>query len=225
MKNNKILHILLTIALVFTMVTPVAVKADSIFQVYSPADTSATKEARFSGDGGSHYLVVVPMNGSTWTAKPSASWITTSKQTGNANNPTVDIIVSANSTVSSRTGYVDFVTPSETYRFNVIQDGKTSGTSSPSEPLNIYIEKPSVQVSYYGENIFITVASNYAWTATSENSWIYFIDQKQSSGKAGQCNAMYIGVKPNTSSNPRQGRIIVSSGGQTRTINIYQGSK
>ena len=224
MKKNKILHMFLTIALVFTMLTPVAVKAETVFRVIAP-NGSSTTQASFGSAGGTYNLVVVTNDNSVWTATTSASWITTSKQTGRGSDPQVTISVASNDKREARSGKVSFSTSTETYVFYVSQSGNPYAPEETKAPVDIFIQKSSVEASPYGQTVFIGAGSNYAWTATSDSAWIYFVDPQTSHGTADQYNGMYIGIRENTTNRSRVGHITVSSCNESKTITITQAGK
>lgn len=221
MRGNKILHIFLTLALIFTMCTPVAIKAETTFQVISPISES-TVSKNFTYYGGTCPLVVIPSDNSVWTAYPSASWIKTNKTTGAASNPAVEITVESNKQTASRSGKVVFSTGSASYTFTIYQAGNPTGKNPDTEPTILNVQYTSLQAPSYGQNYFINVGSNRAWTAYSTQSWIYYVDRNTYHGGAGSCVAMYIGVKPNTTGKQRVGQIIVKGENVTKTITITQ---
>jgi len=234
MKNNKILHIFLTMMLAFVVIAPQGVKAETTgtipnSEVISPTHGSTT-EHRFNSTEDSYYIVVVTRDNAVWTATPSASWIKTSKTTGSGSNPGITISVERNPYKEMRSGSVRFATSEGSFTFNVYQNGSASGISSSSTssssggtgPVQFNIQYTTLNIAAYGENVFDFVGSNYAWVATSENDWIYFVDPNCNHGNANGGSTLYIGVKPNKTGYSRQGRILVKAGGQTRIITIYQ---
>ena len=148
MKNNKILHILLTIALVFTLFSSGAVKAETTNSSSNFFVTSATKGSTishyFEYSGGSYSLYVVTKDNETWTVTTSAGWITTAKKTGRGSSPAVTISVMRNDKNEERSGKVTFSTSKEKYVFYVKQ-GNNPNVPKPSYgPANIFI--PTSQI-------------------------------------------------------------------------------
>jgi len=140
-------------------------------------------------------ISVTASSGCPWAATSNESWITITSGSNGTGNGTVNYSVSANTSLSSRTGTINI----EGYIFMVYQAG-VSCTHSIS---------PTTQ--YFGVSggtgsVTISTQSGCTWTATSIESWIAI-----TSGTSGTGNGtVNYSVSANTSTSSRTGTMIIA---------------
>ncbi|MCB1228596.1 MAG: peptidoglycan DD-metalloendopeptidase family protein [Verrucomicrobiales bacterium] len=158
----------------------------------------------------------------TWTWSSSTSWLTSSESSPQSNDQTFTYNVAANSSTSSRTGYIYFyLNGSNVASFTVTQSG-ASPTLSLSSSSNSLISS--------GGSSSFTVNSNSTWTWSSSSSWL---TSSESSSQTGNQTFSY-SVVANTSTSSRTGYIyfylngsnvasftVTQSGAAVQTVDLY----
>ena len=154
----------------------------------------------------------VACNGS-WTATPSASWITIISGASGSGNGTVKYKLAENTGTSMRSGTIKVKCGSITRTCTITQDkplligGKTSMSRTYAA---------AKQTGCY----FTVTCSQTSWTAVSSASWVTL----KTSGGTGTGTLTY-DIAANTSSSSRTATIKVTSRGLTRTCTIKQNGK
>ena len=147
---------------------------------------------------------------SSWTATPSASWITV-HSSGTGGNGTVAYTLTAN-TGAKRSGKITVTSGGKTCVCSITQDkplligGKTS------------MSRTYENAAQSGCNFSVT-CSQSPWTAVSSASWITLQSGSSSGTGSGK---VYYNVAANSGSSKRTGTIKVTSRGLTRTCTITQ---
>ena len=131
-----------------------------------------------------------------WTAKTSDSWITLSKSTGYAGTTILTINIGANTSTSSRSGYVELYNTeyNVSKRVDINQIAFSPELSVSPNSFNVGVEATTKTV---------TIESNFSWTAKTSKSWIYV---SKLSGSAGT-TTLTIDIDANMSISSRSGYI------------------
>ena len=131
-----------------------------------------------------------------WTAKPSANWIILSKNSGSAGTTTLTVNVGANTSTSSRSGYVEFYNS----EYNVSKRVEINQIAFCPE---LEVSPNSFDVGAEATTKTVTIESNFSWTAKTSSSWIYV---SKLSGSAGT-TALTVNIGANTSTSSRSGYV------------------
>lgn len=153
----------------------------------------------FTSSGGSGSVTVTAGTSCDWTSSTADSWITIDSGTSGSGNGTVSYSVAANSSTSSRTGYLTIGGRTHT----VSQAGVGGTTCS-------YAVSPSaVAVGFDGGtgSVGVTTTSGCSWTATSGSSWITVTSG--SSGTGSGTVGYSVAANPEVSS--RSGEIYIGN--------------
>ncbi|MDR1799432.1 MAG: fibronectin type III domain-containing protein [Bifidobacteriaceae bacterium] len=157
--------------------------------------------------GGTTAAITVTAN-VPWTATTSATWLTINGGSGTGNG-SFTVTAQAKTSTSSRSATVAIKGGGVTKNVTVTQAASTL-TTSPSS---------SWSVTPVGGNTNVTVTSNIAWTVTTTESWLHV------SLTSGVGNGSFvITADPRSTSLSRTGKVIVTGGGVTKTINVSQAS-
>ena len=185
--------------------------ADKTFTVTQGADTlrllllSRFPALRVQRRNGS---IKVTSPACPWTAVRNVSWITILSGASGLGNGTVNYSVAANTGTTTRTGIITIAD----YEFTVTQ---TAGAASCT--YSITPTSNTIGASGGSGSVAVTTASNCAWTASSNNSWIGI-----TSGASGTGNGtVAFSVSANTGAS-RTGTLTVA--GQTFSITQAAGS-
>ena len=148
-------------------------------------------------------ISVTASSGCPWAATSNESWITITSGSNGTGNGTVNYSVSANTSLSSRTGTINI----EGYIFMVYQAGVSC----------TYSISPTTQ--YFGVSggtgsVSVLTQSCCAWTATSNESWITITSGSNGTGNG----TVSCSVSANTGSTLRTGTINI----QGQTLMVYQ---
>jgi hypothetical protein len=161
---------------------------------------SPTSFSHSSGAETGSISVTAP-SGCPWTATSNETWITITSESSGTGNGTVNYSVSANTSLSSRTGTI--IIAGQT--FTVYQAGVSCTYS-------IFPTTQSFGASEGTESVSVSTQSGCVWTATSNETWITI-----TSGSSGTGNGtVNYSVSANTDSSLRTGTIIIA--GQTFTV-------
>ena len=146
-------------------------------------DKSSTKNITIETDG-------------TWSGATTESWITLSPQSASGNS-TLMVTVAENTTNASRNGVVSVTMGDKTINVSVLQEGKF-----------FTIDNSNLSFTSKGGTIGITISTNDAWTAHTENEtqWIS-ISQKSGNGTAN----IKIVAEDNPSVNIRTGYVVIET--------------
>ena len=131
-----------------------------------------------------------------WTAKTSDSWITLSKSTGYAGTTILTINIGANTSTSSRSGYVELYNT----EYNVSKRVDINQIAFSPE---LSVSPNSFDVGVEATTKTVTIESNFSWTAKTSKSWIYV---SKLSGSAGT-TTLTIDIDANMSISSRSGYI------------------
>ena len=131
-----------------------------------------------------------------WTAKTSANWITLSKNSGSAGTTTLAMNIGANTSTSSRSGYVEFYNS----EYNVSKRVDINQIAFSPE---LSVSPNSFDVGVEATTKTVTIESNISWTAKTSKSWIYV---SKLSGSAGT-TMFTIDIDANTSISSRSGYV------------------
>ena len=131
-----------------------------------------------------------------WTAKTSANWITLSKNSGSAGTTTLAMNIGANTSTSSRSGYVEFYNS----EYNVSKRVDINQIAFSPE---LSVSPNSFDVGVEATTKTVTIESNISWTAKTSKSWIYV---SKLSGSAGT-TTLTIDIGANTSTSSRSGYV------------------
>lgn len=154
----------------------------------SPMNPGATSA------GGPASVSVTAGTGCAWTAASNATWITISAGGSGSGNGTVNYIVAANASTTSRTGTMTVAGQTVT----VTQTGACSFTVSPTAP--------NFDASGGTGTLAVTAGTNCTWTATESLSWITI-----TSGASGAGNGtVTYSVAANSTTSSRTGTMTVA---------------
>ena len=131
-----------------------------------------------------------------WTAKTSDSWITLSKSTGYAGTTILTINIGANTSTSSRSGYVELYNT----EYNVSKRVDINQIAFSPE---LSVSPNSFDVGVEATTKTVTIESNFSWTAKTSKSWIYV---SKLSGSAGT-TTLTIDIDANMSISSRSGYV------------------
>ena len=155
---------------------------------------------------------------SPWTAVSSASWVTlASDSKSGTGSGKVTYSVAANTSASQRTATIKVTSRSLTRTCTITQKGGAGPT------LTIGGGKTSMSRAYSceaksGESFSIACNGSWSAMASSKGNWIILQYDKSGTGNG----KLTYSLLENTSTDKRQGTIVVSSGGITRTCTITQ---
>jgi len=182
--------------------------AGRTFSITQAAATSScsyslsASSANFDAAAHTGSFNVTTSNGCTWSATPSASWITVTSGASGSGNGTVAYSVSANSG-SSRTGSVTVAGRT----FTITQASGAAACTYGVTPTSVNFDSAAHTGSFN-----VTSATGCAWTAASNTSWITITSGRSGAG-AGTVN---YSLSANTSSSQRTGTI--TAAGMTFTV-------
>ena len=164
---------------------------------YSLLPTTVT----LSATGGNRTVGVTAQAGCTWTATPSASWITITAGGSGSGNGTVSYTVAANPSTSGRTG-------------SIAVGGQLLTITQSGAPCAFSITPGSVSVDANAATgtVAVTAQGGCAWTAVSNATWITV-----TGGASGNGNGtVSYSIATNTTITGRTGTITIA--GQTFTV-------
>ena len=148
-----------------------------------------------------------------WMVRTSDSWITLSKSSGYAGTTILTINIGANTSTSSRSGYIEI-------------SNAEYGVSKRIE-INQTAFCPELKVSHDTLNVeadaitkIITIESNIPWSASVSDNWISLSKSSSSVGN----DAIILTIEQNTTSIARTGYVDISNSEYniSRRINIQQ---
>lgn len=169
----------------------------SISVTQSPSTITTTDYTLNYENIASKYVVEIDSE-APWSATVSnSSWISVNPNEGGSGKTKVEISVTANTSVSSRSGYVSIKTGSSSrFQIEVIQKG-------------LYItSEESIDFSSSSESKPLSIQSNTSWTVTEKPNWITL--SKESGSGNGEI-IVTSSENPNTTS--RTGEIVFSQPG------------
>lgn len=140
-----------------------------------------------------------------WQAYASASWIELSSASGKGNF-TVKITVSANSSGSSRTGVVKFVSDNKSASVTVVQAGGS-----------ISVTPSTLEIKDSGETKVLKLVTPFTWTAAVSDTWLK-ITPESGSGDA----TLTLAIEANSNSSTRTGTITFISSDSSESVVVTQ---
>jgi hypothetical protein len=142
-----------------------------------------------------------------WAATANAEWIALSPASGTGNG-TITVNVEANSTPETREATITIKAGALTETVTIKQPGIV--------PV-IEISENSISAGAPANSYPLAVTSNIEWTADPDAEWIT-LDPTSGTGDG----TITINVEANTSQSPRTGRVTVTAGTLSRSVDIYQ---
>ncbi|HWQ32963.1 MAG TPA: BACON domain-containing carbohydrate-binding protein [Blastocatellia bacterium] len=161
--------------------------------------TIAPTSQNFNASGGNGSVNITTQSGCAWNATSNADWITITSGAAGSGNGTVNYLVAANNTTSTRTGTLTVAGQT----FTVTQTGGSSCVFTIT-PGNQFFS-----ASGGSGSIGVSTSAGCNWTAQSNDGWIVITSGASGSG-SGTVN---YSVAANSSTIPRAGTITVA--GQT----------
>lgn len=172
----------------------------------SAAVLVATPSSVSSNDiGGTFTVAVTAPAGSTWTASTSSTWFQV-----NAANGVLTIVVSANSSPSSRTGVVIVSDGTNSTSVNVTQSGAIF-----SPALTVSPSQMSFQSA--GGSMSASINTACSWSVIGSPSWIT-VGSMSGTG----ISRLNLIASANTATTSRSGQVTISACGSSRTIYVTQ---
>lgn len=156
----------------------------------------------FVPDGEQQVATIV--SNDTWTASSSQPWCALSSSNG-ANNGSVVITVSKNTTNDSRTAIVSV---SGTY-------AETKTISITQEAYTLAVSPSALSLSSAGESATLAVTSNDSWTVTSDQSWCTILP----SGGSGD-GSIVVQAAANTSAYSRSATVTVRGTNSAKVVTV-----
>jgi hypothetical protein len=145
-----------------------------------------------------------------WTANDNATWLSLTPVSG-SNNGTISLTVtSANTSTSIRSAMVTITGGGITRTVSVAQDGASLYLDVTPSSLTIGASLNSTEQ--------ITVSSNVNWSASDNAPWLSVSPISGSNSGTITLTA----ISANTSSNSRNGTVIITGDGITRTVTVTQ---
>ena len=132
-----------------------------VFVVQNSATvTTQTKSLNFKNSANNLTLKIDAE--ASWSASTQSSWIQITPSSGTAGQKEVKVSVTANTSVSQRTGYIYFkINSKEVLSIPVTQDGYFLKTSATSQTFDSVVESKT-----------LSVYSNTSWKVKSKPSWL-----------------------------------------------------
>ena len=131
-----------------------------------------------------------------WNAKTSDDWISVSKLSGSAGTTALTVNIGANTSTSSRSGYVEFYNS----EYNVSKKVDINQIAFSPE---LSVSPNSFDVGAEATTKTVTIESNFSWTAKTSSSWIYV---SKLSGSAGT-TTLTIDIDANTLTSSHSGYV------------------
>ena len=150
-----------------------------------------------------------------WTASSDQSWCTVSPASGNAGTATLTITVTANPDEQERSATVTIKAGTASATITVKQAKKEA------EADEVTTDKTSEDVSAEGATTNVTITTNKAWTASSNQSWCTV---SPASGNAGTAT-LTITVTANPDEQERTATVTIKAGTASATITVKQAKK
>ena len=132
----------------------------------------------------------------SWTAKTSSSWIYVSKLSGSVGTTALTIEIDANTSTSSRSGYVELYNT----EYNVSKRVDINQIAFSPE---LSVSPNSFDVGAEATTKTVTIESNFSWTAKTSSSWI---SVSKLSGSAGT-TMLTVDIGANTLTSSRSGYV------------------
>ena len=183
-------------------------KEETIFSATHPEYGNLIKTTELTQTGESILTMTIASN-SAWTATSNVAWITFDTTPSGSGDGTLKVHFAGNTTDSARTGTVTFTCGGKTYKAVLKQPGEAVFSATHPEYGNLI---KTTELTQTGESILtMTIASNSAWTATSDVAWITFDTTPSGSGD-GTLKVHFVG---NTTDSARTGTVTFTCGGKT----------
>jgi hypothetical protein len=216
----------------FTITSGTATYRVTVIQSGAPAATvsfsgGSTWSAPANTSGGSLTLTgTVTTNQGSWSASRSVTWLTLSLAGGTNGSP-LTITAAANTSTSSRSGYVTLTAGTATYRITVTQAGVSSQATVSFNPVygyGSYGNSTWYAPAYtsYGTAVYASgpVATNQsAWTvAVNASPWLSV--SPTTGGTNG--STLTITAQPNTTGQSRAGYVVIYAGTAYQIVQVSQ---
>lgn len=200
-------------------VTITATWTDSNGVVYSDSKSITVKSANSISVSPTRWTV--PVNGgsqivtitadSNWAISEILDWVTADNSSGTGNG-SITLSATANNSVDSRSGYVEFTCGNAKTSIWVYQSGKSESSDS------ISINPTSwTNISANGAYTYIAVTSSGNWTITSKPDWITPLTSIGVSG-----NNVKLTASANSNSSVRIGKVVFTCGTATAELTVSQ---
>ncbi|MDR2232947.1 MAG: Ig-like domain-containing protein [Tannerella sp.] len=175
-----------------------------------PVEMSLSTSSMDFPDSGGEMSLIIISNTITWAVNSNASsWLTITPESGSKDG-TVTLTASANTGTTERTATVT-VKPTGTQAQTI--------TVKQSPLQNISVSTTSLSFSASAGQQQFTIASNAAWTITSNQPWCTV---QPASGNVNRVIA--VSVSGNTSTSNRNATLTVTTGSKSQQVNIEQAS-
>lgn len=168
--------------------------------------TIASASQGFDADGGSGTVTVTTASGCAWSATSNVNWITITGGASGSGPGTVTYSTATNTSADARSGVLTIAGQTHT----------VNQTGRPAQACTYEISPASLEIRADGDTGSFTVstASDCAWTATSQDSWV----QITSGGQGTGTGTVQFSVSRNPGIPERSTTIAVAD----RTVSILQ---
>lgn len=161
----------------------------------------------FTAEGGNIQFNITANN--PWTATCSESWIQLAPASGSSSG-TITVVASANTVTQARTATVLITSSNLSKAITLTQEPK------PADPV-LEVTPTTLTAPAEGGTFQVAISANYAWTATTTESWVSF------SPASGEGNAfLTVTIAENTVTQQRATALVISSGNLAKTVMIMQ---